>query len=293
MPARSSGPSGPSALQWRPDGGDFVARVKLEGSDDLNQWRILIASATVARLGDAGTGVTADQLAAGGPRLRYLRLTQLDGDAALPPGRRRGAAAADGQPVRDWLALDPRSEPGGGWVTFDSEGHFPVDRVRVLVAGGSWRGDVHVQSRAQAEGPWQDHGRHGVYQVVLEGAADTAPATRSDAVAVDVVTHRYWRLEWLSREGAATGRTRLEIGWLPHEVLFLRSGESAHLLAYGRAGLEGASWPLTELTERLGSTPPEALPPARWARRGCSAAATGCWRRRRPSTGRPSCSGRC
>ncbi|MFX3657770.1 MAG: DUF3999 domain-containing protein [bacterium] len=250
-------------LEMADHAGDLVARVRVEGSDDLNQWRVLVTSATVARLGDAGS-VRADRVPLPPASSRYLRLTRLDAAAPLPLAAVAARRHQPGLPQRAWLTLDadPATAPGDT-VVFDTGGHFPLDRLRVIRDGGTWRGEVRIASRPGLEGAWRDHGRHLAYQIGLPEGGD--PAERgpgADAIALGPLTDRYWQLTWLSLEGASGASTRLEIGWLPHELWFLRQGADDHLLVYGQAGLAPATWPMAALSLSA-SDAAAALPPPR------------------------------
>lgn len=246
------------ALRLEFDAGDLVARIRVEGSDDLNRWRTLVTSATVARLG-AADGVQADRIALAPVSSRYLRLVRLDTTAPLPLTAVAARRHQPGQPQRAWLTLEAGAVAEDGSVRFDTGGHFPLDRLRVIRGSGTWRGEVRIASRPSTDGAWLDHGRHLAYQVVLPGA-DADGRLGSEAIALGPVNDRYWQLTWLSQEGAAGAATQLEIGWLPHELWFLRQGPGDHLLVYGQAGLEPANWPMAAL-QAAGTTAAAAEPP--------------------------------
>ncbi len=243
-------------LHWPSMAESFVARLHLEASDDLDRWRTLTASATVASLTAGDERVVVNRLSVPETRARYLRLSQVD------PGRLPVLTAAEargrspGPLERHWKTLSPRPRDGG--YEFDAGGHFPADRVRASRPEESYLLDVRLLSRADPTRPWQDHGRYSFYRVPLPNASAGEATVTSDPAALHPTGHRYWRLE---RHDGGTGAPTLEIGWLPHELLFV-SGRSPYVLAYGRAGSEPRSWPLEDLAARLGSELSSTLPAA-------------------------------
>jgi hypothetical protein len=250
-------------LRWTDEAADFVARVRLDDSDDLDHWRTLLRSAPLAQLGVGAERIVADRLELGSAARRYLRIRQLD-DAPWPA--LTGVEAMERVPGethrhRTRLAALPGTErrSEGRWE-YDSGGHFPVDRLHLVPPERTFRAAIHLYSRPAAKADWRDHGRHALYAFASNG--DGARAARSDPVELRPVSDRYWRVEWLVREGIADlAEVELEIAWQPHEVLFLRQGTGTHLLAYGRAGLEAGGWPITDLAARLPGTTLEGLQP--------------------------------
>jgi hypothetical protein len=74
---------------------------------------------------------------------------------------------------------------------------------------------------------------------------------------------RFWRLEF---QGEGLSMPRLNIGWLPDEVVFLKQDSAPYVLAYGQAGVEARQWPLTELLRQLNGSRPMDLADVPFAR---------------------------
>ncbi len=243
-------------LHWPEAATSFVSRLRLEASDDLDRWRTLTESATVASLTAGDQRVLVNRLAVPATRAGYLRLSQLD------PGRLPALSSAEarghspGPLERHWKTLSPK--PADGGYEFDTGGHFPTDRVRATQAGASYLLDVRLLSRAHPSHRWQDHGRYRFYRVPLPETGAAEAEVTSDPAVLPRTTHRYWRLEILD---GGTGAPALEIGWLPNELLFV-SGQPPYLLAYGRAGAEARIWPLEDLAARLGEDLSSTIPAA-------------------------------
>lgn len=230
-------------LAWTQEGREFVSRVRLETSNDLNDWRLLLAPTTIAQLRNDAQAVRLDRLEIPVRKARYLRIVQTEGSASLELVDVSTRHRTLELPQRRFKVLDPvaREEE---WYSFDAGGFFPLDRIRVVQAGGAgnYLITVRLQSRDDAEAPWRERGLGTFYRTTIAGrVAETEPlkVAHSD---------RFWRF---TLEGAPLSEPRLEIGWLPDELVFLAQGAAPYVLAYGQAGLEGRPWPLTELLRQL------------------------------------------
>jgi hypothetical protein len=247
-------------LHWPPDQPDFVARVRLEASEDLDRWRVLAASATVAQLGAGGERIGASLLQFPGAKPRYLRLSQLDGAAPLLISSIEVRSQASEPAPREWQTLT--GVPDGAGFRFESDGHFPVDLVRVGLAQASYLVEARVYSRAEPGHPWRLRGQQRFYRVAVPGSADAERPAAVQSDALEVAGHppqRHWRIEWVTPEPAMPA---LEVGWRPHDLLFLQQGSPPFRLVYGRADTEPGNWPIDELAARLGGGSTVAALPA-------------------------------
>lgn len=251
-------------MHWAGDAADFVARVRLEDSDDLHDWHTLVPSATLAQVGSGPARIVADRVALPRSPRRYLRLGGMD-DAPLPPLTAMDAAQHQPvAPLRHRTRLPALTDGRRAAETreYDTGGHFPVDQARLVPGESTYRAVVRLFSRNAADAPWRDQGRHTVYAFAAVAGGETAAAASSDPIALPAVTDRFWRVDWLVREGIADpSAVMLEIAWQPHEVVFLRQGLGTHLVAYGRSGLEPGAWPMAELSERLDGASLDGLAP--------------------------------
>ncbi len=221
--------------------GDFVGRVRIEISNDLDEWEILVAATTIASLSRAQQAVVLDRIDIPPRRARYIRISQVDGNAPLDLERVDVRYRDRTVPERRWKTL-PGKRVGESFE-FASGGHFPVSRLRVAASGGgSYLVTVQLRARSDPEHPWSDRGVHTFYRTEIDGA--TAAAKAVPAGQYD----RYWRVEF---RGEGLPSPVLEIGWLPDEVVFLRQGPAPYVLAYGQAGVTARMWPLQQLLGQL------------------------------------------
>lgn len=236
--------------------GDIVSRLTIETSEDLNSWQTLVGDVTVARLSSSGHDVGIDVFDLPKRKSRYLRIRQLDGSSPLAIDRVEVRHRRSELPQRRWRTLAGKPVEGG-WE-YASGGWFPADRFR-LKSGDSenFLVTVHLYSRIHETDAWRDRATRTFYRSRIGGAiAESEPLAIDDG-------DRFWRLEF---EGVGLEDPRLEIGWLPDEVVFLKQGPAPYVLAYGQAGVEARQWPLTELLRQLNGNSPMDLTDVPFAR---------------------------
>lgn len=236
-----------------PAAGDLVARIRIEASADLERWRQVGETGVLARLAAAGESVLRNLVTLPAPGARYLRITRLDDTATLPLEAVVGRNRANAPPAADFIRLAGKPVRNG-WE-FDTGGTFPVDRIRVALDQERYLVSARVASRADASARWQDRATQRFHRAVVNGIE-----ALGEPAAVPRTTDRLWRVEWTDITPA---EPILEIGWTPRELLFLKQGDPPFMLVYGRGGLAGHPWPITELLRQLGTTAdPDTLAPA-------------------------------
>jgi hypothetical protein len=207
----------------------------------------------VARLHAGTASVVRDVVELPATGTRYLRIARADTHTALPlagvAGRIREALPA----APDVKLLNATATPHG-W-TFDSGGHFPIDRVRVSLDQDTYLVRARIASRGRPDDPWRELGEHTFYQVASAGLR-----AGGDPVNLPIDTHRFWRVQWVDD---TTAEPRLEIGWIPSDLLFVKQGDAPFTLVYGRGGFAGKPWPMEDLLDRLDAAlDPASLVPA-------------------------------
>jgi hypothetical protein len=223
---------------------EFISRIRVETSDDLNHWQTLIADTTIARLTNTGGEVLLDQFDLPPRSARYLRITQIEGSLPVVFSRVDVRHRRSELPERRWRTLTGQSVDAG-WE-FESGGWFPVDRLQ-LTSSQNFLVAARLYSRRATQDSWRDRGVRTFYRTSI-----AAVVVSSEPLAIDD-GDRFWRVEF---EGKGLAAPELKVGWLPDEVVFLKQGAAPYVLAYGQAGVEGRQWPLTELLRKLNGGPP-------------------------------------
>jgi len=246
-------------LDWQSRAG-FTGTARVEGSEDLKSWRTLAGSATILYLEHGGQRLERKRVELYGARARYLRVsfTGTPADFALKQARLE-LRPDKAEPAREWLALVGRPvEDRPGEYEFDTGGHFPVDRLRFVLpqvntvaqAQVLVRSTVEVRSRShrirgerrtRTEEGWRPAAAATLYRLRRNGTE----VTNAD-LAVAPSASRHWRLKVDQRGGGlGSGEVRLEIGWVPHQVVYAARGAEPFTLAYGMKIAKPGALPIT------------------------------------------------
>lgn len=229
-------------LHWQgAESGDFMGRIRIDSSDDLDSWKSLVDGATVARLVSREQSVHLDRIELPPRKARYLRITRLEGSEPILIDQVEARHRRAEMPQRRWRSLAGVATDGG-WE-FSSGGWFPVDRLGLSDAGGSnFLVTAQLFSRVDAKAHWRDRGERTFYRSTVAGQAVV-----SEPLAIDD-GDRYWRLEF---EGTGINSPVLKVGWLPDEVVFVKQGAAPYVLAYGQADVLARQWPLSDVLRQL------------------------------------------
>lgn len=234
-------------LQWHPVSAiDLGFRV--EGSDDLDQWRVLPARGRLVDLQREGRRLLQRRIELSpAQRVRYLRLTPDQGDQPLEiTAVAAELAVSTVASAPQWQSLQGHrvESTAGDAFEFTLDGRFPVQQVDVELPGNhavEWR----LESRDDNSAPWRLRaGPWMAWQVDSVGHA-----SRSGARALDrVVRDRQWRL---SPATPVSGEPMLRLGYRPEVVVFLAQGAAPYTLVAGSARARRADAPLPQLIDAM------------------------------------------
>ena len=237
-------------------GSDYVLPIRVEASNNLEQWRPVPAAAPLARLDFQGNQIEHDELELAPTRARYLRLSWPDHEL---PGSVTGVLAEaqpkQEQPQRISLTLhgEPVSGEPGVYV-FDAGGFVPADSVHVRLPEANTLVKAKLDSSDDANGPWNRVTRGRFYRIVENRQEIQQPATSLTRRAP-----RFWRLEITAgQKELGAGRPNLTLSFYPNQVLFVSRGSGEHALAYGSYKASAPDFDTSDLIElaRRGSDDP-------------------------------------
>lgn len=241
------------------DAGRINARVDVEGSADLSNWRGLVRDQAVVSLNENGVRLERLRLEFAATDLPYLRLRRVDGTADLP------LAAVQALRARRTVVPEPERAaftlagmPGGpmaGAFDYRSAGPFPVDRVAVELAERNAVARVIVESRDDPALPWRERARGTAFRI---GAQDGIGAAPFD---IGPVRDRHWRVR---TDPAQPRAPALTLAYRPDQFVLLAQGAPPYRLAAGSRRALRPDYPLrvvlAEVQSRRGNgwLPPEA-----------------------------------
>lgn len=226
-------------VAWRAGSEGFVGRFRLQSSSDLNTWHDRVESATLAELSGATGVVRVDTIELERARMRYLKLTQLEGSTPLEVESVAVRGRTTRLPARQWKTLVGERVDDG--FEFATGGMFPLDRVAVAMAQDNYLVQAKLSSRARPKDPWRSRGEHSFYATTVQGLTVTGNPVPSQT------DDQFWRVELASADVTPL----LRVGWRPDELVFLNQGPAPVVFAYGRGGLAGKPWPMADLLAQI------------------------------------------
>jgi hypothetical protein len=240
-------------LDWEPTE-PFTGHARVEASDDLRAWSTLVAGSPLLYLQHAGARLERRRIELGGARGRYLRLSFTGVPSAFALRQARLELRAEKPELeREWRSLEGVEGKLRGEWTYDSGGHFPADRVRLHLPQPNTVVQVQLLTRERADDGWRMAGAAVAYRLSGPSGEIVSPD-----IPVRTNAERYWLVKVDPKGGGVgAGELRLEIGWVPHEVVFAARGAGPFALAYGnpRAGnakANGGPLPLSAVLPRRG-----------------------------------------
>jgi hypothetical protein len=208
----------------------FSGRARIEGSDDLKYWHALAANAPILSLEHAGARLERNRIELSGARAQYLRVSF---EGVAPDFQLKDVRVElrpeKAEPSREWLSLPAVPGKGVGELLVDTQGHFPVDRVKLALPQANTVAQIQLYTRERAEDSWRPAGSATAYRLTRDGSELHSPDIR-----VAGNPDRHWRILVDQKGGGfGAGEVKVELGWLPHEVVFAARGAGPFTVAYG------------------------------------------------------------
>ncbi|PPU67858.1 DUF3999 domain-containing protein [Xanthomonas pisi] len=224
-------------LDWEGDT-PVQAQLRVEGSDDLRDWRVLASDATVMALDNQAQRLQQRRIALD-DGARYLRIVPTSGSL---PRLHAVDAEVDGvvAPAQlSWLDLQGTAHETG--VTYVVPGRFPITQLDV---GGGLAEAVEwiVESRDADDAPWQR--RAGPWLAYRLGNGASPPQRLSAPV-----RDRQWRL--VAAQGRSPAVPTLRAGYQPERLMFLAQGQPPYALVAGSARVHRGQAPLGSMLQAL------------------------------------------
>ena len=246
---------GPDWLEfdWQGAPDSFATRVSISASDDLDNWRTVVPATTLSHFRFDGNELQRRRIEVAGLRARYLKISWPAGaQNVLLRSIRAGFGGSLRESARRWTRLDGagkirRGDGGLAWLEYDAAAFLPVDRLRLRLASANSVARVTVLSRDDPAAPWRQRYAGVIYRLTVQGEEVENPVLR-----ISPTQDRYWRVELAADEADSVGGIELAVGWRPHRLLFMASGEAPFRIAYGAAGVAPAGSAIPALLRQLG-----------------------------------------
>lgn len=223
-------------FDWESPDGASQAKVRIEASEDLDQWRSIVASSTLLRAGEGARTLRRERIPLPSQRYRYLRVQRADGGPALIVRRvivERLSPEIEIEPM--WFLPNALATREPHILHFDTARVAPVRFARLRLALDNSSMNVTLQSRADEDSPWIDRWSGETYLVATDTERRESPPARFDPT-----TDRYWRAI-LPREAEGQPRPTVEFAYRPTKLRFLAQGPAPYTLAFGSRRAELAN----------------------------------------------------
>jgi hypothetical protein len=217
-------------LQWHSDAPGLLARVRLAGSDDLQQWQPLRAEGAISSLRHGDSQLERNRIETDSRR-RFLRLEWVEPAPAHLTGVEGEFRESRSLPPEEHsLPLSPpiAGETPGEYL-FETGGPFPLRELTLAAPAVGLLYTGELFSRAAPKRPWVPRGRFQQYRLEIGAVSVTAAP-----IPLPEVADRYWRIRFQPADGLReTELPSIEARYRPAQLLFLAQGQPPWLLACG------------------------------------------------------------
>jgi hypothetical protein len=224
-------------FDWQSPDGASEAHVRIEASDDLDQWQTVVGASTLLRVNQGDRQLQRKTIPLPLRKYQYLRATRVDGG---PPLLITGVIAervATPQTIEpQWFAANAVTSTESGVLMFDTARMAPVTYARLLLSQDNSSVRVTLSSRNDVKAAWLTRWSGESYSVLSNGERrSSAPAEFS------ATTDRYWRAQFAGQAESLSQPPSLELGYRPARLRFLAQGPGPYTLAYGSRRVEATA----------------------------------------------------
>lgn len=234
------------SLEFAASAADFSAQLQVDASDDLSDWRLSVARASVLRVRQGGQTLQRRRIDLPGTIARYLRLRSTT-PGRLPLTGVQVATLTQHTPYPrpdQVLAAESAGRDGDAWL-YRLPARIPATQVNLRLTQDNAVVRAELSSREHAQARWQPRG------VLLAFRLRAAELTLDhEPLALNPTREREWRL---TTDIALETPPVLEFAYQPERWLLLTQGAAPYVIAAGssRAGRDAA--PLSALLAPLRS----------------------------------------
>ena len=221
-------------LDWTQAKPSMVLPLKLESSNNLQNWTGLSRTQSVSKLNYAGSKLIQNEIGFSCTSQKYLRLTWLKPELQVHLKKIQGIYTNNGKAQTQWKSFGkPSYDKDGNWL-FESDVVAGISKMEFVAPqdGLLYKGSLY--SRNNENDQWRF--THDVSQYRLN-IGDTQ--LQSSAISIHTNKNRYWKVE-LDSEGQFTDEQLPEIraGWTPRKLLFLAQGKGPFQIAFGNPNIK-------------------------------------------------------
>lgn len=222
-------------FDWRSPDGASEVKVRIEASEDLDQWQTIVPVSTLLLAQQGDRELRRERIELPIRKYAYLRVQRVGGGPPLILNSVTGeqvAAAEEIEPM--WFNALHMASKEADVLYFDAQHAAPVTYARVRLAQQNSTVSVSLQSRPDEESAWLSRWTGESYLIVSDTVRRESPPAQFQAT-----TDRFWRLQILKDPQVYRDST-LELGYRPAKLRFLAQGPSPFTVAFGSRRAEPA-----------------------------------------------------
>lgn len=216
-------------VTWVPASENFVGRLDVEGSNDLDRWS-KVGGASIAWLERGSSVVRRGRVPLRSAKFDYLRIKVRD----VPDGWQLATVQAihrdksESEPTAEFSQVaSARDSADGGWL-FDLGGSPPIEQVQLVPTAGNTVLSGRLLARADSGDSWRLMANGSFYRLGLDDTALLSPMNHLQQPRL-----RYWK--FIPESGNLDAPVKLIVRWRSESLYFLVSGAPPYTLATGRA----------------------------------------------------------
>jgi hypothetical protein len=224
-------------LDWDQTKSSLILPLKLESSNNLQNWRTLSRDLNISKLDYAGSQLIRDEISIPCTRQKYLRLSWLKPEQQTHLKLIQGIYTQNGAPQTQWKSFGkPQYDKEGNWL-FESNIVAAITQMEFVAPQDGLLYKGMLYSRNDEKQDWRFRQNVSQYRLNI-GEANL----RSDAFLLRSNNDRYWKLA-IETEGRLNENQLPEIraGWAPKQLLFLAQGAAPFTLAFGNPTISPAN----------------------------------------------------
>jgi len=228
------------AFDFAANAADFSAAIRIEASDDLQNWHQIVADAPLAQLRQGGQILLRRNVEFAAQPATYLRVHSA---TPLPLRAVQLRLRAPGsEPARGILAADPVGRDGRGFV-YRLPARIAAERLTIALAAENQIAGIDVAARDPGQSYWHPLGHTTAFR--LRGAG---VALDAEPMELTPTSAREWRIE--ADVDLAKAPT-LRFGYRPDTWVLLTRGRAPYTLVAGSRRAHRDVFPIDALIGQL------------------------------------------
>ena len=234
------------AFELALDAPDFSAQVSVEASDDLQYWRNVVDSATVAQLRQAGQALVRRHIEFPPQSAAYLRVHVLGAGQPIPVRSvrllLRPAGPVRGQLRRTAIAAEYIGREGRAYI-YRSPAPVALEQLNIVLGDDNAIANFSVSARSRGDKHWSYVGQLNAFRLRAAGLS-----LDNEAMAVPATRQQEWRIETNTELAKVPA---LELSYRPENWLLLTHGKPPFVIAAGSPWARRGEFPLEALVAQV------------------------------------------